>query len=488
MRRDSYNGRSDGKEVSDGEANEPKDDQTREERDSFRGLSRRSVLALGSLGAIGTIAGGFASAETSTSDEGGRQAYYDVREYGAEGDGQTDDTAEIQAAIDDAGEAGGGVVFFPPGDYRITRSLQVLEDDNLILHGTGDSSAVIVDSPTETALFIGSLVERGFYNDYRAGEGAHHNKVVNLAFDRKQKPAVTSTGVHVEDTAFTTLESVSLHNHGRGIAVGVQGGAGIPAHFVSILECTLDSAGTRFTNHGFPDAAIKIFTAADIKIHDTDIFPTNVGIDMAGTSNAVQANQCVIGNTSPFDYGVRAKGDGFCRYISNSTITNAREAQISIEGTTWLVNVTGTGINADPEKAPECIGIDVGDSAFRVQAIGNDIENQGGEAIRSRGDTVTISDNTIVDNAKSGADDVDSIYIDGTVTGSDHVRVANNRIWSSADRYGVTMTGDVDRFIVMGNDLTPANDEADGNRLNVDVAGTNSIVAHNLGDSTNDGA
>ena len=42
---------------------------------------------------------------------------YDVREFGAKGNGRTLDTDAIQKAIDAAGKDGGGEVFFPPGNY-----------------------------------------------------------------------------------------------------------------------------------------------------------------------------------------------------------------------------------------------------------------------------------------------------------------------------------------------------------------------------------
>ena len=50
--------------------------------------------------------------------------YIDVRAYGAKVDGATDDTAEIQAAID-AGVADGSVVVFPPGGAIITAPLTI---------------------------------------------------------------------------------------------------------------------------------------------------------------------------------------------------------------------------------------------------------------------------------------------------------------------------------------------------------------------------
>jgi hypothetical protein len=45
---------------------------------------------------------------------------FDITDFGAIGDGTTDDTAAIQAAIDAAYNAGGGTVFVPKGAYAVT--------------------------------------------------------------------------------------------------------------------------------------------------------------------------------------------------------------------------------------------------------------------------------------------------------------------------------------------------------------------------------
>jgi len=42
---------------------------------------------------------------------------FDVRQYGAKGDGKTLDTEAIQKALDECGQTGGGIVQFPPGTY-----------------------------------------------------------------------------------------------------------------------------------------------------------------------------------------------------------------------------------------------------------------------------------------------------------------------------------------------------------------------------------
>lgn len=51
--------------------------------------------------------------------------FYNVKDYGAKGDGTTDDAAAIQAAINAAGQAGGGQVWFPLGVYLISTTLNL---------------------------------------------------------------------------------------------------------------------------------------------------------------------------------------------------------------------------------------------------------------------------------------------------------------------------------------------------------------------------
>ncbi len=43
---------------------------------------------------------------------------YNIRDFGAIGDGETLNTQAIQKAIDVCAGAGGGTVYFPPGTYK----------------------------------------------------------------------------------------------------------------------------------------------------------------------------------------------------------------------------------------------------------------------------------------------------------------------------------------------------------------------------------
>ncbi|WP_130858971.1 glycosyl hydrolase family 28-related protein [Gracilibacillus phocaeensis] len=61
---------------------------------------------------------------------------YNVKDYGAVGDGTTDDSTSFQNALDQADTAGGGTVYVPAGRYKIDSHLTV--GTNVELRGTWD--------------------------------------------------------------------------------------------------------------------------------------------------------------------------------------------------------------------------------------------------------------------------------------------------------------------------------------------------------------
>lgn len=68
----------------------------------------------------------------------GTLGYFDVRSYGAVGDGVTDDTAAVRRALAAVSSSGrqGGTVLFPQGTFRITGTLTI-ESENVNIRGTG---------------------------------------------------------------------------------------------------------------------------------------------------------------------------------------------------------------------------------------------------------------------------------------------------------------------------------------------------------------
>jgi polygalacturonase len=73
---------------------------------------------------------------------------FDVKELGAKGDGKTLDTAVIQKALDDCGNAGGGTVRFPAGTYlsgpiTLRSKTTVLLEEGAKLQATGNQAAFL---------------------------------------------------------------------------------------------------------------------------------------------------------------------------------------------------------------------------------------------------------------------------------------------------------------------------------------------------------
>jgi len=60
------------------------------------------------------------------------QKVFNVRQFGAQGDGRTVDTAAIQQALDECGQAGGGVVLLPAGTY-LSRPVEIYSKTTLLL-------------------------------------------------------------------------------------------------------------------------------------------------------------------------------------------------------------------------------------------------------------------------------------------------------------------------------------------------------------------
>lgn len=90
--------------------------------------------------AASTTAGGTPSAVNGSI---GSRDGYDVRQYGATGDGRTDDTAAIQAAIN-AVPVSGGTIIFPPGTYIVapTKTKGIVLRSNLRIVGSGAQSVI----------------------------------------------------------------------------------------------------------------------------------------------------------------------------------------------------------------------------------------------------------------------------------------------------------------------------------------------------------
>ena len=144
---------------------------------------------------------------------------FNVRAFGAKGNGTTDDSASIRAAIAASSAAGGGIVYFPNGTYLVSESAPgsgyaLLLPANTTLLGESKASAIIKLAPTlET--FVRILVIRT--SDCR---------VANLTFDGNQASQPNTdehrAAIFLWNSTRCVLEDLILHdNTGDGIDIFV---------------------------------------------------------------------------------------------------------------------------------------------------------------------------------------------------------------------------------------------------------------------------
>ena len=111
-----------------------------------------SVAVLGMILVLGAYA---EASQQPAGDRSSRTGRFDVREFGAVGNGNTLDTPAIEAAIQAANKAGGGTVVFLPGIY-LTGTFRLLSNVTLDV----EAGAVILGSANLSD--YGSIEEFGF--------------------------------------------------------------------------------------------------------------------------------------------------------------------------------------------------------------------------------------------------------------------------------------------------------------------------------------
>lgn len=115
----------------------------------------RIVTSFGALDGNVLFGGASTALQTALASIGGMFVNVKSPAYGAAGNGATDDTSAVQAAIDAAQTVSPyGIVFFPKGNYRITSALTVATTSSVVLMGAGQGLSVIQRDSAAGHLFI----------------------------------------------------------------------------------------------------------------------------------------------------------------------------------------------------------------------------------------------------------------------------------------------------------------------------------------------
>lgn len=83
---------------------------------------------------------------------------FDVRKYGAVGDGVTDNTAAINSAILECSSQGGGVVYFPAGDFAFTGLIH-FNDPKVSVQGAGQSTTILRPQTLDSLILVSKTTD-----------------------------------------------------------------------------------------------------------------------------------------------------------------------------------------------------------------------------------------------------------------------------------------------------------------------------------------
>lgn len=351
-----------------------------------------------------------------------------VRDFGAKGDGTTDDTAAINAAL----VAGAGkTVYFPTGNYIITNTLTIRSNTRML--GAGSEKTTITLSPS-----------------FPAGADALVNQTitgtVNVYYDRHI--AVQGITFDGNNNSTRTASLISLFKVDRA----------------EIAECS-------FVDHTY--ICVAILASRDVNVHNNRF--ENNGRPKPNTVSA----PCVWTDYNaaygyPVDISVEHN-----TFINNKWSCSYFMPQGGSFSYNYCLNNGESGVFTNSNGA-------------WIRYIGNHIQGQtrtniSASGIETAGSYLVISDNIILDNASDGISltDTENVVVSGNqifmngqeptyFTGAsgiaiitysgpnpDHIRISHNRIGdrqtTKTQVYGISVSGPgapAERVAIHDNDLT----------------------------------
>lgn len=268
---------------------------------------RREFLKRAGIAGITAPGLAFASAPSSN-DAAPKQSaiFYDVRAFGATGDGKTIGTPSINRAIEQAAATGGGTIYFPAGSY-LCYSIRLKSKVGLYLdHGATIVAADSAANPAQGYDLAESNQPWEAYQDY--GHNHWHNSLI--------------WGEGLIDVSICGPGLIWGKGLSRGEGPGpVAENPGVANKAIALKNCRnvllRDFSILHGGHFGVLATGVDNFTVDNLKI-DTN----RDGIDIDCCHN-VRVSNCSV--NSPWDDGICLKSSyalGYARATEMVTITN----------------------------------------------------------------------------------------------------------------------------------------------------------------------
>lgn len=218
-----------------------------------------------------------------------RPSVTDVRDYGATGDGSTDDTAAISSAVTAAHSAGTSI-YFPAGEYLVT-ALPTFNDHDTV-YGDGMDQTTVIYAGSGTLVTLSNKMRvhfknMGFWITGASGKGFQLSNCFSCSFD-----SVMIRGSHTSATYPTYLSSVGIrldNNTGGTMIINClisNFGTGLATYCIQnyVTNCKFTTNYTGVLGSGNNDNAGLSITNSEF-VSDTDVDTTQRHIYIDGGAN-----------------------------------------------------------------------------------------------------------------------------------------------------------------------------------------------------------
>jgi len=147
---------------------------------------------------------------------------------GAKGDGVTDDTAAIQAALNFVASNGGGTVWFPAGNYKTTATLNL--PGTVSIDGQGQFSRIIANLCNGITILASDVIgPRRIANIWLQGNGGDNFSAIDVALDFPLRAtgmvieccymSFFGTGINAKGLWHSTIRTNTINQVHRGIVL-----------------------------------------------------------------------------------------------------------------------------------------------------------------------------------------------------------------------------------------------------------------------------
>lgn len=293
---------------------------------------------------------------------------FDVKAFGAIGNGIADDTTAIQSAVDACHTAGGGIVWFPAGTYKISSNPiklysgstpTVVAYKNITLLGAGSepSTGSIISQTTTGVDVIKAL------NDVANGAQGTNNVIKNLALTFSGTATNSGNGIYLAQQSANGLPFQQWQIQNVTVS-GCQGTGKYGFNFESIIVSTIQDCMAVLCSNGF-----YLNGAVSGQYSSVSTSTTFLNCYANLNANGVNGFRCtdnayVTYDCCAVDYGASSTGVAYLIEGSNSVTLTSCGYELS--GTPTLT--AGFKIGSDATSNPSGQIVITGCSGFQSKS------------------------------------------------------------------------------------------------------------------------